>query len=166
MPPTPAAPCPTPPARARPPVRCRRNTTFSYNFPPRNHHLPNLPRRIVSCLSRLLILRSGAGNASVAREPPVSSKKLTWSERQAVAKKQQAGEDARSEAASVTTATAVDVNRVGSVAAAAAAGRQASKEEEKPGYSYPYPTLSQPMATSPPEELTEEEVGLRRFPLT
>ncbi|KAF8498427.1 hypothetical protein JB92DRAFT_970832 [Gautieria morchelliformis] len=86
-----------------------------------HHHLPNLPRRIVSCLSRLLILR----NASVAQEPPVSSEKLTWSERQALAKKQQAEEEARFEAASVTTATAVDVNRVGSVAAAAAAGRQA-----------------------------------------
>ncbi|KAF8501185.1 hypothetical protein JB92DRAFT_882584 [Gautieria morchelliformis] len=64
--------------------------------------------------------RAGASNASVAREPPVSSKKLTWSERQALAKKQQAEEEARFEAASVTTATAVDVNRVGSVAAAAA----------------------------------------------
>ncbi|KAF8498450.1 hypothetical protein JB92DRAFT_972010 [Gautieria morchelliformis] len=63
--------------------------------------------------------RAGASNASVAREPPISSKKLTWSERQALAKKQQA-EEARFEAASVTTATAVDVNRVGSVAAAAA----------------------------------------------
>ncbi|KAF8501191.1 hypothetical protein JB92DRAFT_883080 [Gautieria morchelliformis] len=70
--------------------------------------------------------RAGASNASVAREPPVSSKKLTWSERQALAKKQQAEEEARFEAVSVTTATAVDVNRVGSVAAAAA-DRQACR---------------------------------------
>jgi len=137
-----AVPRPVPPAAVRPPVVVSASSQVPRHTPSPAKPVEDrigpvgtaytpvslpAPKKLVNPFEARQ--QTAATGASASRGPPFSgTKKLTWSERQALTRKQEAEEEAKSQAASVASVPTV----TSSFGFTAAARIKVAQEEEKP----------------------------------